>query len=249
MSVNLVVHAGGSKVERNALALVEVPATTRSYCPVRHDMLADLIEDKLADVGFRFGDQAHALARNGNQYFGVAELLSGTGNDQYALVGGWRSSYDMSLSAEFVVGSQVFVCDNLAFSGEIQIARKHTTNIMRDLPMMVTEAVSRTSAMAKQQGVRYERYQSAQLKDSIANHTIIQMLRLGVINTQRVEKVVQEYYEPSHPEHLINGKRTNWTLFNAATEALKGVGLATLPKRTVALHDLMDKATEYALAA
>jgi hypothetical protein len=28
----------------------------------------------------------------------------------------------------------VFVCDNLAFSGEIKIARKHTRFIVRDLP-------------------------------------------------------------------------------------------------------------------
>jgi hypothetical protein len=76
------------------------------------------------------------------------------------------------------------------------------------------------------------------------------MLRKGVINTQRVEKVVNEYYEPSHVEHLnANGERTIWTLHNATTEALKGVGIASLPKRTIALTELMDQVTDHALAA
>ena len=173
----------------------------------------------------------------------------GTSNEEWGLVAGWRNSYDKSLIAGFVVGSQVFVCDNLAFSGEVQIGRKHTTHILRDLPFLVEDAVRGTKHMAEQQVVRYDRYRQARMKDSIANHTVIQMLRQGVITTQKVEKVVSEYYEPSHEEHLTNGQRTNWTLFNATTEALKGSGLNNLPARTIKLHALMDQATDYALAA
>lgn len=249
-NLNFMVHCGGTEVERTALQEVEIPLRTRSYCPIPHADLANLIEDELANVGFRFGQHVHALNRDGQQYFGMAELLNGDGNTQWALVGGWRSSYDKSLPAGFVVGSDVFVCDNLAFSGEIQLARKHTSNILRDLPYLVRDAVSQTKVMAEAQGKRYERYQEARLKDHVANHAIIRMLQCGVINTQRVEKVVNEFYEPSHTEHLDpNGKRTSWTLFNATTEALKGSGLTQLPKRTIALHELMDLTTDYALAA
>ncbi len=248
-NLNFMIHCGGNEVERNAIAEVEVPARTRSYCPVPHADFANIVEDALGESGFRFGEQAHALNREGAQYFGMAELL-GTGNDTFALVAGWRSSYDKSLAGSFVVGSQVFVCDNLAFSGEVQIARKHTSRVLQDLPLLVRGAVQGTKAMAEQQEVRYERYAQAQLKDSVANHTIIRMLQMGVISSSKVEKVVNEYYEPSHAEHLNQaGQRTNWTLFNAATEALKGVGLNTMPKRTIALHGLMDQATDYAIAA
>ena len=251
MALNFMIHCGGSEVERNAIAEVALPETTRSYCPIPHGDFANVIEDGLSEYGFRFGEQAHALNREGAQYFGMAELLGeNSTNEVFNLVAGWRSSYDKSLAASFVVGSQVFVCDNLAFSGEIQIGRKHTTNILRDLPTLVRGAVQGTRGMAEQQAVRYERYGEARLKDSVANHSIMRMLQLGVISSSKVEKVVNEYYEPSHPEHLdANGNRTNWTLFNAATEALKGVGLNTMPRRTIALHGLMDQATDYALAA
>ena len=251
MALDFMIHCGGAEVERQALVDVEVPERTRTYCPVPHDSFANLIEDQLGQVGFQFGEQAHALNKQGQQYFGMAELLSPSQPDQdWGLVAGWRSSYDKSMIAAFVVGSQVFVCDNLAFSGEVQIGRKHTTHIMRDLPYMVEAAVRGTKGMADQQVIRYERYKDARLKDSVVNHTIIQMLRTGIISSSRVVKVVNEYYEPTHSEHLNeNGHRTNWTLFNAATESLKGTGLNNLPNRTIALHGLMDQATDYALAA
>ena len=244
--MDFMIHCGGTQVARPELAAVEMPQHTRSYTPVGHDNLANLIEDKLGEVGYTFVDQAHALNKEGKQYFGMAHLQN---CGEWGLVAGWRNSYDKSLIAGFVVGSQVFVCDNLAFSGEVQIGRKHTRHILRDLPYMVEAAVRGTRHMAEQQTIRYDRYHQAQLKDSDANHTVIQMLRQGVITTQRVEKVINEYYEPSHEEHLTNGQRTNWTLFNACTEALKGTGLNNMPTRTIKLHALMDQATDYALAA
>ena len=249
--LNFFIHTGGHECERPELEAVALPERTRSYRPIPHGDYADMIQDAVGEYGFQFRQSVHALNREGKQYFGMAELYSErTANESFALVAGWRSSYDKSLNANFVVGSQVFVCDNLAFSGEIQIGRKHTARILDDLPALIRGAVSQTSVMAEQQEQRYERYQIAQVKDSTANHAIIRMLQLGVITTSKVERVVNEYYEPSHDEHLNeNGERTNWTLFNAATEALKGSGLQTLPKRTIALHGLLDQVTDYALAA
>lgn len=39
---------------------------------------------------------------------------------------GLRSSIDKSIALQWYCGSRVFVCDNLAFSAEAQITRKHT---------------------------------------------------------------------------------------------------------------------------
>lgn len=247
--IDLCLHCGGKEVERNAVEAIALPEVTRSYQPVPHLQLAGLIEDTVGNYGFRFGEQVHALNREGAQYFGIAELRHESENETFALVAGWRSSYDKSLAASFVIGSQVFVCDNLAFSGEQQFARKHSANILRDLPTLVRGAVSQTKAMATQQEVRYERYQEAVIKSDVhANHAIIQLLKIGAITTQKVEKVVNEYYEPSHDEHLdANGNRTVWTLFNAATESLKGTGLANLPNRTIALHGKMDEVADHYL--
>lgn len=250
MTLNFMVHCGGKEVERTRLAAVPTPQPSKRFQPVPHADFVDLIEDELGRVGLAFGEQAHALNREGAQYFGMAEVVGKIqAFEGWSTVVGFRGSHDHSLSRGVVFGDGVFVCDNLCFSGEIQFNRKHTTFIMRDLRNLVRDAVGQVQGRAEQQAIRYERYQQARLKDSEANHAIIQLLRQGVINTQRVEKVVNEYYEPSHPEHLINGQRTVWTLHNATTEALKGVGLTTLPQRTIGLCGLMDQVADYKLAA
>jgi len=250
-NLNFMIHCGGKQVERSALSLVKTPEATSTFQPVPHDYFVDVVEDELNSVGLYFAEQAHAINRDGDQYFGMARVVGDDleENDSWSTVVGFRGSHDKSLSRGVVFGDAVFVCDNLCFSGEVQLGRKHTTNILRDLRPLIADAVTQVTGRAVNQAIRYERYQQAQLKDSVANHAIIQMLRSGIINTQRVEKVVNEYYEPSHSEHLINGKKTVWTLHNAATEALKGCGLATLPQRTIKLQSLMSQATEYALAA
>ncbi len=248
--LNFVIHCGGEHLTREELRTVPTPAPTGTHFPVAYDAYVDMIEDSFDRVGLKFGDTAFATNREHGQFFGMAEVkgLTMKQND-WATVCGFRGSHDKSLARSLVIGDQVFVCDNLCFSGEIQFGRKQTTNILRDLPDLIHGAVAQIKGVHEQQEVRYDRYHEATLKDSVVNHTIIQMLRTGIINTQRVEKVVNEYYEPSHDEHLVEGKRTVWTLHNAATEALKGVGMASLPRRTIQLQGLLDQATDYALAA
>lgn len=236
-SPNLVLHCGATEVARTDLSLVEMPPKTKTYCPVGHEPFVNLVQDRLADVGFRFGAEAHALTKEGNRYFGLVHLLCGQENEQHALVLGIRNSLDKSFAASIAFGSQVFVCDNLAFNGEIKVTRKHTSQVWRDLPNLVTAAVSQTSLMRDNMDNRFAAYQDRRITTKQADHIIIQMLRKGAINTSRVEKVVQEWDEPSHDF----GPRTLWRLHNATTEALKSAPLHDIPSRTIEMNAIMDK--------
>lgn len=243
---NLMLHCGANEVERQALSGIVLPPATDTYMPVGHDTIVDMAEDRLGDMGFRFGNQAHALTHDGARYFGLVELLNGAANDDFALVVGLRNSIDKSFPAAMGFGSHVFVCDNLAFGAEIRFSRKHTVHIMRDLPDLIGKAVNQTNLFRQNQEARFEHYQEFRIRSrQQADHIIVEMLRREVINTSRVQKVVNEWDEPSH-EH---GGRTAWRMFNAATEALKpankGVPLHDLPPRTIRLQDLMDSVTNF----
>ena len=61
-------------------------------------------------------------------------------------------------------------------------------------------------------------------------------LDVGVCTTRQLPHVLQEW---RHPRHDAFRERTVWSLFNAFTETLKG-NLTELPKRTEALHGLLD---------
>lgn len=243
-SPNLMLHCGATEVARTELGnpdIVKMPAATRTYMPIGHLPYVELVQDKLADVGFRFGTEAHALTKEGKRYFGLVHLLCGKENEQHALVLGIRNSIDKSFPAALAFGAQVFVCDNLCFNGEIKVSRKHTTNIWRDLPSLIGAAVSQTALMRDNMDDRFSCYQDRRLSTKQADHLIVEALRNGAINTSRVEKVVQEWDEPSHDF----GPRTVWRLHNAVTEALKGAPLHDIPNRTMQLHAILDRAAGF----
>ena len=224
-------------VIRPALSNVTLPEATDTYQPIGHDYLVDVTEDCLREIGFRFGSQHHGLSHDGARYFGVVELLSENPNSDYSLTVGLRNSLDKRFPAGVAFGAVVFVCANLCFGGEQVIGRKHTVNIMRDLPNLIYAAVGGLKSMQHNQDRRFEVYQQSKLGDTMADHLIVEMLRRNVINTQRVQKVVQEWDEPSYD----HGGRTVWRLFNAVTESLKGCNIQEMPQRTIPLQMLLDE--------
>lgn len=236
-SPNLMLHCGADEVRRTDLANVVLPATTETYHPIGHNVFADLVEERLANIGFHFGAQAHAMTHDGARYFGLVELLCGNENEQYALVMGIRNSLDKRFPAMLGFGSQVFVCDNLAFSAEIKVSRKHTKYIMRDLPKLVDSAISHTTLMKENQEARYDSYMETRLTSRQADHVICDMIRRNAIQSSRAGAVLNEWDTPSEDQ----GPNTAWRLFNAATRVLKADKLHNIPPRTVALHGLMDE--------
>lgn len=131
------VHSGGSLVERVEVQRVVTPTPTESWCPIAHDKLVDLVQVAMRDMGLGIAREQYALAKDGNRFFALFDLKGST--PDYDLVFGLRNSHDKTFPAALSLGSRVFVCDNLAFSGEVQIARKHTRHIERDLPALVVK--------------------------------------------------------------------------------------------------------------
>jgi hypothetical protein len=184
-------------------------------------------------------NQAHALWNNGLRYFGLLEVANGETHEDYSLVIGLRNSHDKSFPASIAMGSAVLVCDNLAFSAEVTIARRHTRFIERDLPRVVHTAVGRLADMRGQQDERIRTYKETELTDLAAHDLVIRAVDASVLPVTQVPAVLEEWRQPSHQEFTAGGK-TLWRFHNAMTEVWKGRNLAALPRRSQALHGLLD---------
>ena len=239
--LNLMIHAGAQAVDRDAVATSPTPNATRTWQPIPHGRLLDLVEDTLDRGGLKVVNHAHALGRDGNRYFGLLEVQNGKPNKGYALVVGLRNSHDRSFPAGLVVGSGTFVCDNLCFSGEIVLARRHTVHIQRDLPELVNRAVGQLGALRHQQDERLAAYKMTQLERRDAHHLLVEAMRMRVLPATRLPVAVREYDEPSHTDFCEHGQSA-FRLLMAVTEAIKGRNLEALPRRTQALHGLLDGA-------
>ena len=235
--VKLMLHCGAQVATRDELELVKTPEPTRTWCPIPHTTLIDSVKAALVGEVIDVTAEQHALTANGDNYFGILQVSNRAVTEDYAYVVGLRNSHTQKYVAELVVGSHVFVCDNLAFSGEIRVARKHTTNILRDLNGLTCRAVGFLSERWMDQETRINAYKDYSLTDRRVNDLVIRSLDAGVITSTQIPKVLKEYREPQHKEFE---DRTAWSYFNSVTEVLKGIGIFSLPNRTRALHGLLD---------
>lgn len=236
MKCNLILHCGAQAVERQALDFVETPKPTPTWHPVPHLRFIEQVERALSASRLEIVNQAHALSHEGDRYFGLIQVKRGREFSDYGCVLGLRNSHDKRFPVGLVAGAQVFVCDNLSFSGEIKLARKHTRFIERDLPRLTTQSIGRLQEKWHHQEQRIDRYMGYTIDDRDAHDLMVRAVDVGVCPVTILPKVVQEWREPRH--HVFR-ERTVWSLFNGFTEALKG-NLPMLPNRTQALHGLMD---------
>jgi hypothetical protein len=218
MDTQLVLHRGGWQATKADLASVPVPDHTDSYVPVPYLRFVEEVEIHVPRFGLTITGEQFALARDGAQMFGVLTCTNGHDQADYALAIGLRSSYDRSLAVGLVAGTRVFCCDNLAFSGEAAMHRKHTANVFRDLPDLIYQMLSKVSAIRERHEAEIGAWKARELGPADAHHLMVEAIRARAIPASQLPMVLEAWEEPNHPEFE---SRTAWSLYNAFTEIAK----------------------------
>jgi len=234
--MSLILHAGASAITRDQLAALPLPRALGARHAIRPFIDdVELVDQYLAQNGLAISSEAFGVKNDVKgvpaQFFGALEIVEKArvvegevirpGDDKsFALTVGLRGSYDQSLPRGLAVGSRVFVCDNLAFRGEINIHTKQTTFIHDRLPGILAGAVAKIPGVALAQTRAFEAYRNTPLKPRVGDAALVELVRRGVLNPSQLGKAIAEWDEPSHAEHRAEGK-TVWTLHNAVTEAIK----------------------------
>jgi len=248
----LLLHCGGHSVNRNQLAMLPVPAPkgSRHVCrPFIEDV--NIVSDELDRLGFNITGEAFGLAREGQRFFGTMEIAPRALEGEYipaksfALTVGIRGSYDQSFPRGLAVGSRVFVCDNLAFSGDVVLKTRQTTNISNRIGGLWRDAVAQIPEMADHQNRRFAAYRDLSIDRRAGDAMIVELVRRAIITPSQVGRVIAEWDTPSHDEHAEDGF-TAWRLYNAVTEACKPssqerFSLPALWERTIALTEYLDR--------
>jgi len=236
---NLILHCGAHHVDLKEVRKVKTPHATSTWHPIPHHDLITTVQTTLKQTNLRIGTQAHSLSHEGQRYFGLMEIHAKKEkqDEDYCWILGLRNSHDKTFPAGIVAGASVFVCDNLSFSGDIKFDRKHTRYINRDLPQLVSRSVGKLLAKWHDQDKRIAAYKEADIDDTRAHDLIIRSVDVGVCSNRLIPSVLHEWREPKHG--AFEGRNV-WSLFNAFTESLKEGSLQELPKRTEALHGLLD---------
>lgn len=232
-----------NKINFDQLKKVKLPEASQTFTPIPHAHLVTEARKAIETAGLTIAEEEHAIARDGLRYFGGFALTGQdiTGTDR-KLVFGLRNSGDKSFAASVCLGTSMMVCENLAFSSNIKLARRHTTNIFADLPRVLAEAVSRVTTHWVNTTNRIEAYKQAEIDEQQAADLLVKLVDSKALPAREIYNVVKEFRAPRHAE--FKGE-TLWNLYNGVTEHLKGSDLTKLPQRTMVMESLFDRVTNF----
>jgi hypothetical protein len=145
----------------------------------------------------------------------------------------------------FVAGNRVFVCDNLAFSAELMVRRRHTRFGKLRFQEAIDESVKGLAAFAKAETARIHRLKETKLTEDKALALMVKSIEAEVIAPPSLPALLKEWRTPSH-DYGTGADPTAWLLFNAYTTVL-GPRATSNPtdyaKRTMRLGLLLNNET------
>jgi hypothetical protein len=240
-NATLVAHCGTRKVTREELKQFPVPESTRTHQPLSHFEIVEVLEEALSFRYLKVTRDEYAVSPDGMRMFGVMELNQDYSGCRFSI--GLRNSNDKSMRLALTVGFRVFVCDNLAFSGDFYpLSHKHTRNL--ELSDAISIAVDRIH-----RGFEPMKEQIRAMKEQVLTEEAVKLiiyqafLDRGIKGIPRhLMPVIHEYY--FHPKHEAFTPRNMWSLSNAFTSALKKLAPIKQFEVTARLGDYLGKVQE-----
>ena len=218
----LVSHIDTTLVTLAQLQVLPTPESTRYWRPIRHASLVETLKSELADMGFVVSREQFALGGNGAKLFGALDLANELVPGVAAALG-FRHSNDKRIAIQVVAGGRVFVCDNMALSGDVTVLRqKHTWSYsLRDIIRRGLNAWQNKQSTFVNS---IERMQNTPLSTLEAQALLAKCLYDGVTTFQTFKIAYDLYFDravDAPHEYPDCAPRTAWGLHNAYTRALK----------------------------
>jgi len=212
---NLILHCGAERVKRSDLSRIPMPIQTRSYKPVAHPHIAELIAYEAQNRNYAIASEEYGLSKDGAKMFGLFRFYH-NGHPEHTRALGFRNSYDKSLAVGLTAGLSVLVCDNLCFGGETVINRKHTTGI--DIDELIPQAFNSLSSQFERLEENVERLKEEYISISSAKLAIVKAAEIKAIPSCDILQVLDEFRKPRHEEF---SEHNRWSLYNSFTEIAK----------------------------
>lgn len=171
------------------------------------------------------------MANEGLRLFGVMAVSVPT-TDGFGFVIGIRTANGRSFATQLAAGARVFVCDNLAFSGElIAMNRKHTAHF--DLNADLSRAVDKYQQHLLTFGRKFEGLKNMPLERPIAAELILEAVSQDIVPARAFPAVLEAY--KAH-----RGSLNAWDLHNMMTASFKQLSPAALFQSTARLGQLFE---------
>ena len=226
----------GRTIGREELALMPTPPATETHRPIPHQ---EIVRALIETLGFRHIGVVHdeyAISPDGMKMFGVLDLATEMEGCRFSI--GLRNSHDKSMRLAMTCGYRVFVCSNMAFSGDFTpVLAKHSKSF--SLIDCIAVGVDRMQRNFEPMHRQVEAWQRFELTDVTAKVVIYEAFVEGKLEVPKhlARTVHNLYFEPKYEEFR---PRTIWSLSNAFTSALKELDPIPQFKATAKLSEFLE---------
>jgi len=269
--MSLMLHCGGKHATRKQVGAVKLPDKTKSYQPVSHIELVDLVAQATQDtMPVVLQKEQFGLRRDGNQLFAhlqfvpkavpelvlsekqvsdmiktqgsSAELVSRRKNlnarinrlkGDMGMCIGIVNSYDKLLRIRIAAGASVFVCDNLALTGDITYMRKHTVNVWKDIEIAIMQQIGMAEQSFNSIQAAAAAMKEIRVNDSQAFGAMGVLFGENLFTAPMMTAAKKQWIDPAFP---VFKKRNKWSLYNDCTYAMKLARPDNIMENLVELH-------------
>jgi hypothetical protein len=233
------VASGLSKIGRPELAQIPIPTETSTHKPVPHHNIVEALVETLSFRHIGVVQEEYAVSSDGMKMFGVLDLETQMEGCRFSI--GIRNSHDKSIRLGLTAGLRVFVCSNMAFSGDFTpVLAKHTKsfNLIDTLSVGVDRIQRNFEPLQRQ----VDTWRNTQITDEAAKLIFYRAFVDGQLEAPKslLPEVHRLYFEPQYPEFSA---RTMWSLSNAFTSAFKKLDPIPQFKATAKLGGFLAQLT------
>lgn len=236
MSTGTLVAGPLPKIGRTELAQIPVPEATSTHKPVPHHVIVEALVETLSFRHIGVVNEEFAVSFDGMKMFGVLDLETQMEGCRFSI--GIRNSHDKSIRLGLTAGLRVFVCSNMAFSGDFTpVLAKHTKSFnLIDTLAVGVDRIQRSFEPMRQQ---VELWRKTQISDDQAKLILYKAFVDEELEAPKslLPQVHRHYFEPQYEEFSA---RTAWSLSNAFTSALKELDPIPQFKATAKLGSFLD---------
>ena len=226
-----------AKIGRTELEQIPVPDATPTHKPIPHHTIVEALVETLSFRHIGVVNEEYAVSNDGMKMFGVLDLETQMDGCRFSI--GVRNSHDKSLRLGMTAGIRVFVCSNMAFSGDFTpVLSKHSKNF--NLIDTLAVGVDRIQRNFEPMQRQVEGWRQTQITDERAKLIFYSAFVDGKLEAPRslLPEVHRLYFEPEYPEF---SPRTMWSLSNAFTSAFKKLDPVPQFKATAKLGEFLSQ--------
>jgi hypothetical protein len=247
---NMMIHCGGEIASLDQIQEVPLPPETKSYVPVAHgDLVLNIHKvagDMLADMELTSATFALAAGkpagkgeprREGARFFGLSTFMPKEQTDDEQEMGlsiGYRNSYDKSMTIGMAIGARVFVCDNLALSGDMTVAHVHTGDVIDRMRKDIITCLYGARDTWTDVQETATKLADVEITDDDGFRFLGSLIGEKVLRPTQFNEACREWRQPTHE---VFEPRTAWSIYNAVTESLKTTPVRSVIQNHLDLHE------------